>query len=261
MGPNWRAFPQTFGSDQETVTMTIAKFLVLMVACLPPAIAVLSSVSSAEAAEGCDACGCRRIKKITRLVKTIKEVEVPVYKNVQIETYHPDKGAVCHAGYRCDTYLKPHVHWHAKECRVNEESCEHVQHCVNKGHGCCSCECSEETHHKEHVDYKVQWTRGECVCTEVDAGCKTLYGTNTCGCRKSTCVKEPTSETCVRRVPELHWVTMNVCRQCNHNWSSAHELGGSQEGEIESLPDDANREVRRSTPRVSAILSLRPRQK
>lgn len=214
--------------------MSAARTLALLAVLLP---VVLASPHDAEAAEGCSHCGCRKIKKVTRLVKTMKEIEVPVYQSSQTDTFYPDKGAVCHSGYRCETFYKPHVQWCGQECRIHKESCEHVQHCVDKGHCTCDCTCSEEQHHKEHIDYDVHWTRSGCVSCETVSGCKVLYGTTTCGCQKLTCVKEPTGEMCAQFVPDVRWVNYNVCQECDHDWS----CDSAQFGQL--LDSDATRPV------------------
>ena len=197
---------------------------------LPVAMALLSIVfvSSlrAGAADCCHRCGCKKIKKVTRLVKTLKEIKNPAYECSREETFHQKKGAICFTGYRCDKIYTPHTCWHCQESRCPEESCADVEHCVDKGHCHGDCKCSEEHHHKEHVHYEMECTCQGCMSCRTEAGCKTLYGASPHGCFKGVCIQKP-SGTCNLVMPEVRWVTYQVCGDCDHSWCDDIADGGT----------------------------------
>lgn len=192
--------------------MTGAKVLTFAIILSP----VLANPPAAAADHGCHSCGCRKLKRVTRLVKTMREIKIPHYQCSPSESFYPEKGTVCHSGFRCDTYYTPHTCWHCQEHRVDKESCEHVVRCVDKGHG--NCECSEKHAPKKHVEYEVACTCHGCMSWKTDCGCKTLHGASPRGCFRETWIKQPTGTRSTRVVPEVRWVTMVMCTRCEHSW-------------------------------------------
>lgn len=70
--------------------------------------------------KSCGRCGGHKeLKAVYRMVKICQEVDMPEYANPKQEVFQPDKGAVSHTGYRCDTY---HTLWRNCDCTIGCES-------------------------------------------------------------------------------------------------------------------------------------------
>lgn len=130
--------------------------------------------------DGCDQCGCHKVKKVMCLVRTYEEVETPIYQCSRQEVFCPKKCIVCKEGCRCDTFYKLHKH------------CECTGACDCDGNKVCT------TH---------------CTC-KTDCGWKTLYAASPEGCMKQCTISQPTGEKCVKKVPVVKWVAVEVCKKC-----------------------------------------------
>ena len=184
------------------------------------AIVTIASSVAVGAGRCCTECGCKKVKKVTRLVKSCVEVEIPAYERSCTEAYCPAKGIICHNENRCDKFYKIHSKWCLHEHRCSHESCEDVEHYVDKNPCDCECEHHEEHHHKKYVEYHVTAKPRHCVTCKTKGGCKTLYGASPAGCFKDLCVKKPTGDVCRNVVADVRWVTYNVCSDCKHSWQS-----------------------------------------
>lgn len=70
--------------------------------------------------KSCGRCGSHQeLKSVYRLVKICQEIDMPEYALTKQEAFYPDKGAVCHSGYRCDTF---HALWRNCDCTIGCQS-------------------------------------------------------------------------------------------------------------------------------------------
>ena len=178
----------------------------------------LASSIAAGAGRCCTQCGCEKVKKVTRLLRSCAEVEIPAYERSSTQAYCPAKGIICHTGYRCDKLYKIHSEWCLHEHCLPHESCEEIEHYVDKNPCDCDCELHEERHHKTYVEYQATAKPRHCVTCETKGGCQTRYGAKPDGCFKDVYIKKPTGDVCRHVVADVRWVTYNVCRQCEHSW-------------------------------------------
>ncbi len=89
----------------------------LLVACF-----LVGGIWQAAVAGGksCGRCGSRHdLKSVYRLVKVCRDIDMPQYTHAKQEAFYPDKGAVCHSGYRCDTF---HTLWRNCDCTFGCQS-------------------------------------------------------------------------------------------------------------------------------------------
>ncbi len=151
---------------------------------------IASQISAGESS--CGYCGsCQHVKNITRLVRTYEEVKLPVYECKLTDVFVPDKGKVCHTGYRCDSFPTLHKHCDCSSACCGKQACD------------CTTTCCQRTH----------------------CDCKTHYGAKPTGCHTAQCVNKPTGEYCVKKVPVFRWIAVPVCDEC---CKAAHRHASSQ---------------------------------
>lgn len=167
----------------------------------------------------CDQCGCHQVRKVTRLVKTCITIRIPKYESAQESAFFPKKGMVPHCEKRCEPNYEVSGHvCLCERCTERHEPCEEVTHVVKK-HDCKGgTECHTEVHHDQYYDYEVSFTHRVHVTSCPTVECQTNYGAVNGGCFKDVCLPSPTGEHCERTVPEVKWVTFNVCSGCDHCW-------------------------------------------
>ncbi len=156
----------------------------------PVAIAVLvaCAVSASALAGGksksCHRCGGEKhVKPVLRLVKICEDVDLPSYVYTKEEVFYPDKGAVCHTGYRSDTFYE---FWRECDCSKTGDSSQHAAQ-----HGLPQLKCSSYT-----------------VC-----GCQTHYGAKPTGCHSGCSIRVP-GKTQRITTPILKWETVSLCKDC-----------------------------------------------
>ena len=134
--------------------------------------------------KSCHRCGGEEhVKHVYRLVKICEEVEIPSYVYTKEEVFYPDKGAVCHTGYRCDTFYD---FWRSCDCSKSDDpSQQATQHPLSL------LNCSSHT-----------------VC-----GCKTLYGAKSTGCHSGCSIRVP-GKTQHITTPILKWEAIPLCKGC-----------------------------------------------
>jgi hypothetical protein len=175
----------------------------------------------------CDQCGCHRIKKVTRLVKTNTTITTPRYQCTSENAFFPKKGIVRHCKKRCEANnVVCGSNWlttcPCEQCMEHHETCEIITHEVRKSHWPDDNVCSTSEHHDSHVDYDPEFNHRVRVKGCPTLECQVNRGASACGCFKNVCLSKPSGEDCTFVVPEVKWVTFNVCGECDHCWA-AHE--------------------------------------
>ncbi|MBP85730.1 MAG: hypothetical protein CMJ64_03280 [Planctomycetaceae bacterium] len=157
-------------------------------------LALVCSMAHAAIAGGriCHHCGSdKHVKPVVRLVKVCEEVELPKYASLKQEVFFPDKGAVCHVGYRCDTYCKI---W--RDCDCN-----------SKGPGDLPL-----IQDPLQTSPKMPLPPLRCSCY-TKSGCVTLFGAKPAGWHEGCIVRERVAAPKIL-VPLLKWETVPLCKDC-----------------------------------------------
>ncbi|MEO8495401.1 MAG: hypothetical protein ABI614_10040, partial [Planctomycetota bacterium] len=82
------------------------------------ACAMTMAAFAGGSSKSCHQCGCEKhVKIVCRLVKFCEEVDIPSYVYAKEEVFYPDKGSVCHTGYRSDTFYD---FWRTCDCSKEE---------------------------------------------------------------------------------------------------------------------------------------------
>ena len=156
----------------------------------------LLSLAAADAAlaggRSCQRCGAKHdVKPTFRLVKVSQPIIMPEYAALKRESFFPDKGVVCHEGYRCDTiyqlWREPVAKGKGKALRLTDFD-------------------AVQSHHPRPLP-PLQ-TSCHTVC-----GCQTHYGAKSTGCHESHCIRKPVGETTLV-VPVLKWQAVHWCKDC-----------------------------------------------
>jgi hypothetical protein len=155
-------------------------------------IAMSCTQATVAGGRSCKTCGCKEhVKAVCRLVKVCEEVEIPEYAHLKREVFQPDKGTVCHTGFRCDTIYDIWREYGSK----------------SKGKGV-----SPELAFAHQVPQKYGLPPLQSTCHTV-CECQTHYGAKPTGCHVGCAVRKAVSEHKVV-VPILKWETVHLCEDC-----------------------------------------------
>lgn len=140
----------------------------------------------------CECCGCQHhVKRVCKLVIACEQVPIPKYECKPMDVFCPDKGVVCHTGYRCDKTYNIETHWACKE-------------------SCSGCDSGEKV-----------YVPSMCCTCETHGGCKTLLGAKPTGCMSSQCVETPAGK-CTPTIPIAKWIVVHVCQDCCKAGKTGH---------------------------------------